>query len=749
MASETHTDSGPPSLETSTEARIHPERVSDWPAATEHHSTSRQHLTVAAFVLASFLGSALLFLIQPMVARLLLPLVGGSPSLWNTSMVFFQAVLLGGYAFAHLSTRRLGMRIHPVMQVVLLGLPLLVLPVAVNPDWRLPPDAPQSLWVLGVLALTVGLPFFVLSTSSPTLQRWFAASGHRTANDPYFLYAAGNVGSVLALLAYPFVIEPFLTVSQQAALWTGIYIAFVASSALAALLVRGKSAVTADHAAADHDNEVIEPARRWRWILWAFVPSALMLGVTRHVATDVASFPLLWIVPLLLYLITFIIAFGKSSPTRTARASKTIRVLAVPLALTFFLLSNLGFQMALHFTWFFFAALLGHSRLSDDRPKPARLTEFYLLVSVGGVLGGIFSALVAPILFNGVYEYPIAIVMALAIVPRIRPAFPAPTQVAGVLTLAALGGALAAQLAGQSTIALTLLAFASLNALLTLKRPEMYAGTIAAILALGLFLTPGNLLTQERSFFGVYRVQVTDGEKVELVSGTTVHGAQAIDPDQALVPWAYYYPTGPLGQTFLSMPERDDVGVIGLGVGAISIYSEPGDRYTYYEIDPLVVELAENAELFTYMRDTPAEVDLVVGDGRLSLEDEDARFDLLIVDAFSSDAIPVHLMTVEAIEQYLDVLEDDGVILLHISNRHFELAPVLGRITDHLDLAGLQQRYEPTPEEEELGSNRSHWVLLARDASDLAWTGDLWEPLPENGPLWTDDYSDILSVLDL
>lgn len=709
---------------------------------------ARDRSMVAVFVAASFLGSGLLFLVQPMVARMLLPLAGGTPSLWNTSLVFFQLVLLAGYGFAHLSTRRLGMRLHPLLQIALLAIPVLVLPVSVSDSWRLPGDQSPALWVLAVLALAVGLPFFALSTSSPTLQRWFAATDHPAAANPYFLYAAGNLGSVLALVSYPFVVEPLLSISAQARLWTALYVFFVAASGAAAWLTRQRR--TATSVEVTH-SPPIAPARRMRWLLWSFVPSALMLGVTRHIGTDVASVPLLWIAPLLLYLSTFIMAFGRVSHRRTALAAGVVRYGVIPLALLFVVNSvSLIAQIAIHLTWFFFAALLAHSRLSEDRPAPDRLTEFYLWISVGGVLGGAFAALLAPVIFSSVLEYPIAIGLAVLLVGSGRARISVPARVAGAFVILMLGLGWLANTQRLHVLAILFAAVGLANAALTLRSARSYAGAVAVALLAVLVIQPAGLLDQQRSFFGVYRVVEKSDGTLQLASGTTNHGTQIyVDGEPALRPASYYHPAGPIGEVIANAAQRRDVGIVGLGVGGLAGYGRPGDTYTFFEIDPTVVEIAWDTDYFTYLSSTPAAVRVVIGDGRLTLEDSPDRYDILVVDAFSSDAIPIHLLTTEAVASYLDRLNEGGALAIHISNRHFALEPVLGRIADELDLYGRARFHHPNEAEKLEGAFASHWVVLARDPRTVQWMSEEWQSLRTGGPLWTDDYSDILRVLKL
>lgn len=604
------------------------------------------------------------------------------------------------------------------------------------------------LWVLAVLALTVGLPFFVLSTSSPTLQRWFAATGHPSAKDPYFLYAAGNAGSVLALVSYPVLVEPLLSLGTQAKVWGGLYVVFVGVSIGAAWMAHRYRTVDSAESAVSA-SPAIAGRRRGRWLLWSFVPSALMLGVTRHLATDVASVPLLWVIPLLLYLTTFIIAFGKTSRTHSAWTGTMVRYGAIPLVLSF-VLPGWAMEMAIHLSWFFFAALLGHSRLAEDRPPPDRLTEFYLWISVGGVAGGMFAALIAPLVFSTVLEYPIAIALAFLLIgSNSKRLIDVPAAVSVSVVALLLGMAWLARTQSLRTLAAVLVAIGLANAAAALRKPGHLAGVVGlSLLIVFATIAPSGVVAQERSFFGVYRVQDVAGGTRQLSSGTTNHGTQrSVEGRLVAEPTSYYLAEGPVGQILSAKQERDTVAVLGLGVGGLAAQARPGEHWTFVEIDPLVVDIATNTEYFTYLSSAPADVDLVIGDGRLALADLQSDFDLVIVDAFNSDAIPIHLVTIEAIESYFDKLEAGGVLAIHISNRHFALAPVLGRAATELDLHARQQFFHPSTEERDRGGLASHWVVVARDPGSLAGLDDRWESLPTDGPLWTDDYSDILRVL--
>ncbi len=708
-------------------------------------TTAAHRRTRWIFTAASFLGSFLLFLVQPMAARFLLPLAGGSASLWNTAMVFFQVLLLAGYVYAHLSTTRFGTR-QPLTQVALVFVPLAFLPVAIPDAWELTGPSP-ALWVLGVLAVTVGVPFFALATSSPTLQRWFSLTDHPDAGDPYFLYAAGNVGSVAALAGYPLVVEPVLTLDQQTRLWTLVYVAFVLATAVCAVVVRG----TPSDRAAARPLPAAEPvswARRRRWLVWAFVPSALMLGVTRHLAADVASFPLLWIVPLLLYLTTFIVVFSGRAVREPDRARLVVIAGSVLVAVTMVRrLDALLFVVGTHLVWFFCAALVSHHRLAADRPPPARLTEFYTVISIGGALGGVFASLVAPMIFDSVIEYPIVIVASLLVAARGRRA----TRVTSPASVGAigLGVAAAALIYGDHLVAgPAVLAVTGIVSAVALRQTAVVATVVGLGLAAAIAVPPPGVIFQDRSFFGVSRVVARDGHTT-LVSGTTAHGHQHADPDRAAIPTTYYAPEGPVGQLLRVVHDRDRVAVIGLGAGALAAYGRSGDRYTFYEIDPVVVDIATDRSLFGYLSDSNAEVEIVLGDGRRGIDESETRFDVVVVDAFSSDAIPTHLLTREAIGLYLDRLDSDGVLAVHVSNRFFDLRPVLGRVAAELGVQARHQLYVPGPGADPVATTASRWVVIGAPATLDAVVGPRWEPLGSDGPLWTDDYSNLLAVLDL
>lgn len=737
--------------------------------------TAADRLLVGLFVFATFLGAGLLFLVQPMVAKMLLPRLGGTPDVWNTAMVFFQAVLLAGYAFAHASTSRLGMRRQPVVQLIVLLLPLAFLPVAVPAGWEPPAGTAPALWTLFALTVAVGAPFFVLATSSPTLQRWFSVTDHPAAGDPYFLYAAGNVGSLLALVGYPLVFEPRFSLQDQARVWSIGYVVFVVACGGCVVMLRRRRAAPlttrSDDPAARTDTAV-EPVtaaapipwrRRGWWVLLAFVPSALMIAVTRHISTDIASVPLLWVIPLALYLVSFIAAFGRDPTRLVSASSRLVRLLVVPVALTFVAtFGSVWLVLVPHLAVFFLVALLAHGRLALDRPHPGRLTEFYLWISVGGVLGGIACALLAPVLFDSVVEYPLILGVALALRTPTADEHRSKGRTAWLpagYALAITGLVAAALLLQHARTddarvgpSMLLLGVAAAVVYLGARSTRSFAAGLTLVLATTIFISPLAVLHAERTFFGVHRVLLDDQDRHLLANGTTTHGMQ--DPRHPGEPLGYYHRDGPIGEYFASLeptggPRR--VAVIGLGSGALAAYGRARDSFTFYEIDPAVARIASDPAYFSYLAETPADTRIVLGDGRLSIgHDADARYDLVVLDAFSSDAVPVHLLTQQAVELYRSRLAPGGVLAFHVSNRYFELAPVLNRVAEEIGMSGVIGEDDPGPAEAATGHISSEWVLLSRSPTAFGAFEDTegWYPLGLTGPapLWTDSFSDLLGV---
>lgn len=731
------------------------------------------------YAIAIFVGASLLFVVQPMVAKLLLPVLGGSPAVWNTCMVFFQAALLAGYAWAHVSVKWLGVRRQAWVHAGLVVLGLIALPIAL-PTSQPPPDASPIPWLLGVLAVAVGIPFVLVATGGPILQRWFAATGHKAAADPYFLYAASNAGSLLALIAYPLVIEPNLTLAQQRDWWRWGYLAFAALVALCAgSVMRSKAAPPAPSAAT---TDTSAPSRHgWRWrgtiILLAFVPSSLMLGVTQYLTTDIASMPLLWVLPLAIYLLTFILAFAKRRFVSVRGLSLLAAICITGLAIGFLAHGQrlpISAMLVVHGFTLLVLGLLCHTRAADLRPSTDRLTEFYLLLSVGGVLGGSFNALAAPLLFNSILEYPIILAVACLcrVVPPIRSAWAERIFWGGNQALRVgaliLGPIVAASLVwflipksygfaeGSIWFGIALAAGPAAMYLFSSRSRLGFAAAFLACVLVGnvVYNRSSQIAYRERTFFGVHKINQSSNV-TELVHSTTIHGMQFRKEPDSRTPLSYYHPQGPLGDVIAAYnhtPLFDRMGLVGMGSGAIAGYGRPGQEIVFHEIDPAVQGLSDKG-WFTYVRDSNATVRVVLGDGRRTMQSApEGTYGLIVLDAFSSDAIPVHLLTREAMQTYLRALKPGGVLAVHVSNHYMDLGPVVGRIAEDLRLEAIR-KYDSaeTSERYETGRLSSDWVLLARDTATLqpirARGG--WDTLkPEaTTPLWTDEFSNVWSVI--
>jgi hypothetical protein len=712
------------------------------------------------FRAAILLNALLLFLVQPMFAKMALPLLGGSPSVWTTCMLFFQATLLLGYLYSHLSVKALGIRRQSLVHALLVVGSVLLLPIGVAPEMSLPAGDAPTRWLLLVLAGSVGLPFFLLSTTAPLLQRWFAARHEGSNVDPYRLYAASNVGSLGGLLAYPALIEPFLSIPVQRVAWSIGYAGTAAVIAACGLLTlrattsHRESAVTAD---------ALFMSARARWIALAAVPSALMLAVTVHISTDIAAVPLMWIAPLALYLSTFIIVFSPmgSRVLPIARRALPLTLLPLVLLLVAQTTAHLWFVIPLHLAVFWLLSLLCHAELSRTRPDAAHLTEFYLWLAVGGMVGGIFSAFIAPRLFVEVGEYPVLIaVSALAIarpsqfvdLVRQRQLLVRPV-LAGVLGIAVIW--LAAKWSLEPGLLLPLLGLPALLCFSVSRQSASFGIGIALLLAAGSAGEDawGNVLYSERTFFGVYRVsRSADGRLTALFHGTTLHGSERRQENDAPPePLAYYHRKSPIGDVFAALDDvrLQSVGVVGLGVGSLAAYAKEAQDWLFYEIDPAVERIARDSRYFTFLKSCGSSCRVLIGDGRLLIDSAGAKHQVLVLDAFSSDAIPIHLLTAEAIEIYLEHLSGDGLLAFHISNRHFDLRPVLGRVAATLGLVAIV-RDDTSRDVDALGAQRSRWVVMARSAAALAGlpSSSGWMPLNDDGaPVWTDDFSNVLSAL--
>ena len=741
------------------------------------------------FSFAIFLSAALLFAVQPMVGKMILPKLGGSPSVWNTCMVFFQALLLLGYTYAHLLSTRVSVKGQFVLHAIALLAAGVALPIALPAvlpnqfDWAAIPGGETLAvvgWLILVLTLTAGAPFLVLSATAPLLQSWFAKTNHPQAKDPYFLYAASNAGSILGLVAYPLLIEPNLGLSFQGKAWGFAYglLAFVlvaAAVVAAGRLTQPTPASELPDAFRPPETESpAEPSRRdrLRWLLLAAAPSSVSLGVTQYISTDIAAVPLLWAIPLLIYLLSFIFAFSK----RGVNVTLWSRILVVACCLIAFpLLSGAKSPTMLivagHLFVLLAASMACHGRLAKERPSAKHLTEYYLIMSLGGMIGGIANAIIAPIVLPVVLEYQFALVAAVLLRPKpertVHTVFYDMFAVAAFVILVA-GSMYASSAVRSPNIGVTLAIMpgipcaACLLLLIGGGRLRFAAGLLILLTsgAVRTLFGDEHVIYTERTFFGVYKVFThKDHSFHTLYHGTTNHGVEARYLLPNIRPATYYHPTGPIGQILTEDSFGDkfkSIGAIGLGTGSLALYNEPGCTMRFFEIDPAIVRIATSPEYFDYLdkKYTRGTLEIALGDGRLEIAKvPDHSYGIIVLDAFSSDAIPTHLLTREALAIYRAKLQPGGLICIHISNIFFDLKPVVAALANDSNMVALFRHDKATKEQfNKEAKSDSMWVAMAADPKDLGplMRDDRWESLKykPGDPLWTDDYSNVLKVLN-
>ena len=706
------------------------------------------------FALAIFASAGLVFLVEPMVARMVLPKLGGSTAVWNTSLAFFQAALLAGYAYAHALQRIRSLKAQMAVHLVVLALAALALPLRISSLLGAPSIDQPAFWLLGVLTVSVGAPFAALSATAPLLQAWYARlrGGEK---DPYVLYAASNLGSLLALIAYPVLVEPLLRLNTQALSWSLGYGLFALVILALAVIARRAQAIDAPAPVA------AAPPVSWKdrlvWIGLSAATSSLLLGVTAHITQDVASAPFLWVIPLALYMLSFVIAF-QARPMIAPGVALWLQALFVPTAAVLYSLLSAPWvwQLGSNLGAFFFTALVCHQALSARRPEPARLTDFYLSMSLGGVIGGAFNAFVAPVVFNAVWEYPIVLGLACLARPwgRGRP----DVWGWGALISAgiSLGVVLLPWITGMTTIIL-LLTVTGGAAFLLRRRGLVYA---VIILALGLSsyqqLFKGKRQAY-RSFFGeIQLVRVPSpvfGVVKIMVHGSTLHGAQAQNPAQKCIATTYYGPGTPIAQAIRaeqSLRPGMQMGAVGLGAGTVATFTRPADRLRFFEIDPLVVRLAFDPTKISFIKGcAKGQVSVTLGDARLSLEKvPDKTFDLLLIDAFSSDSVPTHLLTTEAIRTYLRVIKPDGVVVLHLSNRNLELeGPAAASVRQAGGVPLVQDYYTSAPSP--YVESGAQAIIVGHDRTSLKPFADrgAWVEPTIKARAWTDDYVNVFGAL--
>ncbi len=708
----------------------------------------QQTHTSALFCAALFVSAAAMFMLQPMTGKMLLPLVGGTPSGWIVAMAFFQLALLAGYALANLCSR-LSPRMHGIAFVAALALGGLFLPVHLSQ-----PEGTADAWmVVKLLAASVGIPFVALAMASSTLQRLFTASGHSAAGDPYFLYAASNLGSFSGLLLYPLAAEKLLTIPEQAQLWLGGYIALITLTAIC--IGRAKSIPATVYA----KPAPLAAGLRWRWILFAFIPSSLMMGVTTQITTAIIAAPLLWVLPLGIYLLTFVLAFGKPSAALQQSIEK-LHPMAVCLAFGLIFIATVSLDapwivMALQLACFGVVALAFHLKLAGLRPLDdgRRLTDYYLMMALGGAFGGMLNAFIAPVIFDRLLEYPVVLTLSLLFHPELRKRL-ARTDLLTVLAAGA--GFIVWIMLRKYAAGLPGILEAALVAIFVgAAHTARFALVGCALLLIGSFTAPrdGEGGMYQRNFYGMVRVyerNVTmDNEKYHIRyfgHGTTLHGLQSLDVDMADIPTAYFSHGGPVGDIFHTFAPKN-VAVMGLGAGTLACHHAPDRSFTFFEIDPAVVKIARDN--FTFLSSCPGKTPhrIFTGDGRLEIAKlAGEKFDLIIIDAFSSDMVPVHLISVEAIDVYKTLLTDNGILAFNISNNYVSLAATLAA---GAKVASMQARYKHYGFIDPPLFFPSDWLLMAREGVDMtAFREQQWVPPLQNGErAWTDNYSNIIGIM--
>lgn len=732
----------------------------------------------SVFTAGVFVSAFLLFLVQPMAGKMLLPHFGGIPAVWNTAMVFFQLSLLAGYLYVHIGGRLLSSRRHAILHGVLLLAALAFLPLQVTPETAAGTVEQPTLKVLGVLGRSLALPFICLSATAPLLQKWYSETDAPEAEDPYFLYAASNAGSLMALVAYPLLIEAWTSVETQSWGWSAGFLGAIGLIVACTVLLWRHGLPAGELAARQEDEPAPEPidaasgapdwGNRARWVLFAFIPSSLMLGVTTYLTSDIAAVPLLWVIPFIIYLGTYILAFSDRVSVPRGPLVRATPFLMIPLI--FFMAQ--GFRVtgsawligAVHLVAFAALAMVFHGEMARRRPAAAYLTEYYLWLSLGGALGGIFNALVAPVAFDWSLEYPLVLVLAAVALPPeplevldfdrrtllhyVLPAFLATTLFAWLLdpSFGFLFVAVVGVFAFFASVYLVSHRYRRLFGL-------VFAIAVGGAVSMGMYSLEHR--ERERNFFGQNTVVDSDGVRY-LINGTIIHGAQYLDEARRDVPIPYYVKPGPVADVFAEVNARtrtQPVGIIGLGTGGLATYARQGQPFTFYEIDPAVARIAR--EQFFYLEDSAGEVDIELGDGRLLLRQApEDHFGLIIVDAFSGDAIPAHLATVEAVRLYFERLRPNGLLLMHISNKYLQLDPVLANIAQRLGLEarGITFMPEDVPSLKGVFAQGTMWVAMARREAQLgaiAGEESEWQKLKARPdlPTWTDDYTNVMRLL--
>jgi hypothetical protein len=745
--------------------------------ASEQLTTSQNRLVLVVYTTAIFVSALLLFSVQPLFTKMVLPRLGGSPGVWSVAMVFFQSLLLAGYAYAHFLMQIRNRAIPVAMHLVLLVLAMLTLPLSIADWWGEAPSSGFAFWLLGLFAVSIGLPFFALAANNPLLQAWFVRTGHPAGPDPYFLYASSNIGSFLALLSYPVLLEPMFSLRTQNLMWTAGYgLLFLLIAGCGALLLLSPAREMADLQTEETPAPPPAWSQRGRWVFLAAVPSGLLIAVTAHISTDIAAAPLMWVLPLSLYLLTWVLVFQSRPllPHKWMLLAQPVAIAGDIVLLAVGGEQNLLMTLGGHLLCFFVIAMACHGELARTRPAAKYLTGFYVALSFGGMVGGLFAGLIAPYAFSWVAEYPI--LLALAALCRPLDGYERWPQVSRWywLLLAGIAIALIAPTYSASGKVWTWLedhrawvagsvgALAALLALgLNASRWKIFATAAVALALIRLYPSDDGRVETVRSFFGVHKIVVTpSGQYHVLMHGTTIHGAQRyLNDDGTPVtgrpePITYYHKDGGIGQAISAIRERKGaplrVAVIGVGSGTLTCASEPGETWKFFEIDQTMVDTARDPKYFSYIQSCEPNLKPVIGDARLTFAKEpDGIYDMIIVDAYSSDAIPIHLATQEAMKIYKDKLAPQGVVVMHVSNRHLELESVVVGIAEANDLKSWVYDEDSGRDDEYIFA--TDVVVSARDEADVGSlaSSEKWaETEPTEGQrVWTDDYSNILGAV--
>jgi hypothetical protein len=743
--------------------------------ATDQTPVSRNRLILIVYTAAIFTSALLLFSVQPLFTKMVLPRLGGSPAVWSVAMVFFQSLLLGGYAYAHFLMQIRNRLVIVAVHCVLLVIALVTLPLSIASGWGTPPSSGYAFWLLGLFAVSIGLPFFALAANNPLLQAWFVRTGHPSGPDPYFLYASSNIGSFLALLSYPVLLEPMFTLRMQNLLWTGGYgLLILLIAACGVLLLRSPANAAVETPQDDADAPAPSWILRARWIFLAAVPSGLLIAVTAHISTDVAAAPLLWVLPLSLYLLTWVLVF-QSRPLLPHKWMLMLQPLAIAGVVVLLAVGgeqNLLLTLGGHQLCFFIIAMACHGELARTRPAARYLTGFYVALSFGGMVGGLFAGLIAPYAFSWIAEYPI--LLALAVLCRPQESDMPPRwgrwywPLLAVVAIALIApsftsGKVFTWINDQRVFVVGGVAVAGMILAILLKanRAKLAGAVVLALVLIRAYPADDGRVETVRSFFGVHKIVVTPhGQYHVLMHGTTIHGAQKVENDDGTPvtgrpePISYYHKDGGIGQAITAIRERKSgpirVAVIGLGAGTLTCASEPGENWKFFEIDQSMVDTARDPKYFSYIKNCEPDLQPVMGDARLTFAKEpDGIYDLIIVDAYSSDAIPIHLATEEAMEIYKDKLAPQGAVLMHVSNRHLELASVVVGIADANDLKSWVYSEDSNRDDEYIFATSV--VVSARDEADIGKlaSSEQWAltEADENQRVWTDDYSNVLGAV--